>query len=113
MYASSVKLFMALVWFLLGACIFCWEWTHPDGQGLTIWNTGISIGWGAIVIGLYNLLRWWMASSYQKRERALEEAETKRLRELRRRSRPPEELNPDFDFSDRDSTEEPNGERGV
>ena len=106
MYAS-LKLFMALVWFLLGGCIFCWEWTHPDRPGLKIWNTGISIGWGAIVLGLYNLLRWWMACSYEKRQRANEQAEAQRLNELRRRSRPPEELNPDFDFADRGSKEEP------
>ncbi len=105
MYAS-VKLFMALVWLLLGACIFYWEWTHP-GRRLTIWDTGISIGWGAIVLGIYNLLRCWMAWSYQKRQRAIEEAESRRLSELRRRSRPLKELNPDFDFTDPDSTEEP------
>jgi hypothetical protein len=105
MYAS-VKLFMALVWLFLGGCIFCWEWTHPDRPGLTIWNTGISIGWCAILLGLYNLLRWWMAWSYQKRQRAIEEAEAQRLSDLRRRSRPPQELNPDFDFTDPESTED-------
>jgi hypothetical protein len=72
-----------------------------------IWNTGISIGWGAIALGLYNLLRWWMAWSYHKRQRAIEQAETQRQSELRRRTRPPQEFNPDFDFSDRGSTEEP------
>src|SRR6516225_12198144 len=103
MYAS-VKPVMALVWFLLGGCIFYWEWMHPDRPGLTIWNTGISIGWGAIALGLYNLLRWWMAWSYEKRQRAIEQAEAQRQSELRRRFRPPQELNPDFDFSDQDST---------
>jgi len=189
MYAS-VKLFMALVWFLLGGCIFYWEWTHQDrtgiklidqnglptiyspqvgtpayeagiqggdiiikidgqatesmtkqeaidliqGQagnvviltvlrpgakepidititlrpkGLTIWNTGISIGWGAIALGVYNLLRWWMAWSYQKRQRAIEQAEGQRQSELRRRTRPLQELNPDFDFTDQGSKDEP------
>jgi hypothetical protein len=104
---ASVKLFMALVWLVLGGCIFYWEWTHPDRPGLTIWNTGISIGWGAIVLSVYNLLRWWMAWSYQKRQRAIAEAEAQRLDELRRRSRPSPELNPDFDFSDSGSPEEP------
>jgi len=102
-----VKLFMALLWLILGSCIFYWEWSHPDRPGLTIWNTGISIGWGAIALGLYNMLRWWMAWSYQRRQRAIAEAETQRRNELRRRSRPTAEPNPDFDFSDQDSTEEP------
>jgi hypothetical protein len=102
-----VKLFMALVWLVLGACIFYWQWSHPDRPGLTIWNTGISIGWGAIALGLYNLLRWWMAWSYQKRQRAVVEAEAHRLNELRRRTRPSSGHNPDFDFSDQGSTEEP------
>lgn len=106
MYAS-VKLLMALVWLVLGGCIFYWEWSHPDRPGLTIWNTGISIAWGAVALGVYNLLRWWMAWSYQKRQRAIAEAESERLAEIRRRSRPAAELNPDFDFSDRDLTKEP------
>jgi hypothetical protein len=105
MYAP-VKLFMALVWLVLGACIFYWQGTHPDRPGLTIWDTGISIGWGAIVLSLYNFLRWGMAWSYQKRKRANAEAEAQRLSELRKRSQPPRELNPDFDFSDQDSREQ-------
>jgi len=104
---TSVKLFMALVFLVLGGCIFSWEWTHPDQPGLTIWDTGISMGWGPIVLGLFNLLRWWMAWSYQKRQRAIAEAEAQRLDELRRRSRPSPELNPDFDFSDSGSPDEP------
>jgi hypothetical protein len=71
----SVKLLMALVWLFLGGCIFFWEWTHPDRPGLTIWDTGVSIGWGAILLSLYNLLRWWMARSHQSRQRAIAEAE--------------------------------------
>ena len=99
MYAS-VKLLMALVWLVLAGCIFLWEWSHPDRGGLTIWETGISIGWGAVLLSLYNLLRWGMARSYQKRQRAIADAEAQRLSELRRRSSPPQERNPDFDFSD-------------
>ena len=104
----AVKFFMALVWLVLGGCILYWEQSHPDRPGLTIWNTGISIGWAAIALGVYNLLRWWMVWSYQKRQRAIAEAESERLAEIRRRSRPSPELNPDFDFSDRGAGEEPN-----
>ena len=106
MYAP-VKLFMALVWLVLGGCIFYWEWTHPDQARLTIWNTGISIAWGLIVLSLYNLLSWWMTWSYQKRKRAVAEAEAERLNEIRRRSRPSPEPNPDFDFFDSGPPEEP------
>ena len=104
----SVKLLMALVWLILGGCILYWEWSHPDRPGLTIWNTGISIGWGAIALGAYNLLRWWMAWSYQKRQRDLAAAEAQRLSELRNRSRPSPQLNPDFDFSDQAQRKNPN-----
>jgi len=101
----SVKLLMALVWLFLGGCIFFWECTHPDRPGLTIWDTGVSIGWGAILLSLYNLVRWWMARSYQTRQRAIAEAERARKSDLQRRSRPPEEINPDLDFTDRPSLE--------
>ena len=105
MYAP-VKLFMALAWLILAGCIFYWEWAYPD-QRLTIARTRISIAWVAIALGLYNLLRWWMAWSFQKRQRAIAEAEAQRRDELRRRTRPSPELNADFDFSDKGSTEEP------
>jgi hypothetical protein len=105
----SVKLLMALVWLFLAGCIFFWEWTHPDRPGLTIWKTGISIGWGAMLLSLYNLLRWWMARSYQARQRAIADAERERRSELRKKARPNEERNPDFDFSDVQLPEEPKG----
>jgi hypothetical protein len=106
MYPSA-KLLMALVWLFLGGCIFFWEWTHPDRPGLTIWDTGVSIGWGAILLSLYNFLRWWMARSHQSRQRAIAEAESQRRSDLRKRSRSPEEMNPDFDFSDAHSPDGP------
>jgi len=101
----SVNLLLAMLWLILAGCVFFWEWTHPDRPGLTIWDTGISIGWGLIFLSVYNLLRWSMARSYQARQRATAEAETRRRNELRKRSRPPEEMNPDLDFTDRPSLE--------
>lgn len=100
MYAS-VKFLMALVWLFIGGGIFFWQWTHPDRPGLTIWDTGISIGWAAILFSLYNLLWGFVAMYKQKRRQAVATAETERQKEMRRRSQPPQEYNPAFDFTER------------
>lgn len=100
---ATVKLVMALVWLFLGGCIFYWQWTHPDRPGMTIWKTGISIGWGLILLSLYNLIWSWIVRSNQKRQRAMAEAEAQRQKEMRRRTHSPPEFNPIFDFTDRPS----------
>ena len=108
MYPSA-KLLMAFVWLFLAGCIFFWEWSHPDRPALTIWDTGVSIGWGAVVLSVYNFIRWGMAKSYQNRQRAIAHAEKERGNQLRKNTRPTEERNPDFDFSDVQLPDEPKG----
>jgi hypothetical protein len=99
MYAS-VKLWMAGVWLIVAGFIFYWEWSHP-GPGLTIWNTGISIGWVAVLLCLYNLFFWWISSL---RRRTSEDDSLYRRNEPRKRTHAPQEPDPNFDFSDRDAS---------
>jgi hypothetical protein len=104
---TSQKLAMALVWLIAAGCFFFWEWLNPDWPGLKIWDTGISIGWVALLLALYNLIWWGIAFSNQKQQRALAEADAKRRNEMRKRSQPPVELNPSFDFTDDRSVDGP------
>jgi hypothetical protein len=104
---TSVKLFMACIWFLVAGGFFYFDWLHQDRPGLTVWDTGVSIGWVAVFLGLYNLVWWWVSQSREKRRLALREAEARWKSELRNRSRPPQELNPDFDFTDEPPSEPP------
>lgn len=106
MYAS-VKLFMAFTWLLVAGCIFYFDWMHKDRPGLTIWETGVSIGWVALFLGFYNLAWWWVSRFREKQRLALREAEARRECEVRSQSRPPQELNPDFDFTDEPPPEPP------
>jgi hypothetical protein len=91
---------MGFFWFLLGGGIFAWQWTHPDRKDFTIWNTGISSGWIALVLGFYCLLIWWVNRANQKRIQAIHTAEKKLRSDFQKRTESKlEEPNPDFDFS--------------
>jgi len=93
------KLFMGLFWLVVGGCIFFWQWIHPNRPGFTIWDTGISIGWVALLFGLYNLAFWWVSRANQKRQVEVQEAETRRRAELRKRTHPRHKPDPNLDFS--------------
>jgi hypothetical protein len=68
------KLFFGLLWLLLAAFFFLWPWYFPDRPNFMIGNTGISVGWACVVLGLFNLVRWWIGRSALARRRAQAEA---------------------------------------
>jgi hypothetical protein len=49
---------MANFWFLAGGALLLWQRFHPEVRGLTIRGTGISFGWLALALALYDLVRW-------------------------------------------------------
>jgi hypothetical protein len=67
-----INLILAFVWLGLGLFLVTWHWLHPEDRALRIWNSDISLGWFAIVLALYNLIRWWIHRSYLRRLRATE-----------------------------------------
>jgi hypothetical protein len=73
MYAYQ-KLFFGIIWLLLGAFFFLWPWYVPDQPAFTILNTGISVGWACVVLGLFNLARWWFGRSALARRRDQQDA---------------------------------------
>ena len=78
-----INLFIALGWLILGlGLIFI--------PGFDLWRirgTDLSIGWFAIGLAGYNLLRWWLTSR-QQRPRHESEPEPS-----------PREYHPEFDFT--------------
>jgi len=81
-----LNLFIALFWLVLGlGLIFI-----PGFDAWRIRGSDLSIGWLAIVLAGYNLLRWWLVRRQQPRRMHDNDHP------------PPREYNPEFDFSDRD-----------
>jgi hypothetical protein len=94
---------LALIWLALGTALITWHastgdprWTFPFR------GTPVSVGWVAIALSFYNLVRAWSIRSYQAEERARRIAEASRSRDVRWRERHPSDEPPDpnFDFTD-------------
>jgi hypothetical protein len=84
-----VNLVIAGFWFALGlALIFV-----PRFDAWRIRGTDLSIGWFAIVLAGYNLLRWWLWKRGQRPRHVHDDDEPPSA---------PQEYHPEFDFSDRD-----------
>jgi len=91
------NLIMAVFWLLLAATVFGWQWRHPDGATLTISGTGISFGWLGVVLGLYNLARWWSGRLAQRRRQMEADERRRRTRPIESRQ-PPGVVHPEFNF---------------
>ncbi len=96
----TLKLIMAVFWLGLGAWVLIWPLINPDAPNWNILNTGISAGWLAILMGLFNLVRSWSEHSFRTAHADGEESALDRHRhERERRPRPFQEPDPTFDFS--------------
>ncbi len=93
----NFNLLLALFWLVLGGALLLWPLLDARAPDLTIWGTGISAGWLALLMAAYNLVRWWSVRSFQAQRRLLEEEMIRRRRESR--SSPPSEPDPTFDFT--------------
>jgi hypothetical protein len=92
----NLHLILTFFWFLLGSGLLAWQALHPNDTRFSIWGSSVSVGWVALLLGLYNLARWWSRRSGA----ALEQAELT----LRRHRKPAtyrtdEPPNPELDFS--------------
>src|SRR5438105_7005728 len=61
-----LRLGMAVCWLILGAVLLAWRWSDPGGRSMSIWGTGIPLGWFAVTMALYNLLRWYLGRFSRK-----------------------------------------------
>jgi hypothetical protein len=94
-------LIMAGLWLILGGVLIAWQMQHPGAKALTILGTGISFGWLALVLALYDLVRWWNRRTFLYTRESL--AKTQSMPHRHEESEPssaPEILNPEFNFTD-------------
>src|SRR5262245_32159712 len=87
--------FLALFWSALGVTILAWHRLDPNALFFKNFGSAFVAGWVAIALGVYNLVRWWSASSARRYEQ-----EMSRLRERDKKSEAGKSEPPDaaFDF---------------
>jgi hypothetical protein len=103
-----INLFLALVWLVLGVALIAYHaWTGDERFRLPLFG-GISGGWLAVALCMYNLVRWWSILSGTSSRKAELLADAARLRQARRRFRDAStEPDPNFNLTDQPPPERP------
>jgi hypothetical protein len=95
----DVKLFLAILWLVLGVGLFVWPAvTGGPGWRFPLGDTSFSVGWVALALALYNLAGWFVVRAYRAEVRARQQAEARRQRF--RPSQPIGDPDPTFNFTD-------------
>jgi hypothetical protein len=81
-----MHLSLAVIWIALGIGLIVWHWVDPEATRGKL--GGLSMGWIALVLGVYNLARWWSLRSYQAVRQAEREARAERERRGREETKP-------------------------
>ncbi len=95
-----INLILAVFWLVLGIALFVLRWVKPDTTAVRVEVYGISVGWIAILLALYNVLRF-------VRVRAAQTAASQddRLFKVRQpRSPAATEYDSTFDFTDQEKS---------
>jgi hypothetical protein len=69
-----IYLLLMVFWLFVGLFLVGWHRLHPEIRGFRIWGTDISLGWFAILLAVYNLVRWWSGKSQARALRQAQEA---------------------------------------
>ena len=93
----NLYLFMAVFWLVLGLALVIVPGVNPKALPWAMLGGRISVGWLALVLALYNVLRWWLLRSAAQR-RAREE-DRQPVRSALSAS-PPPAPDPNFQFTD-------------
>jgi hypothetical protein len=91
---------LAIFWLLIAGALFVWKWRGPDNPALNLRGTGISLGWLALVLALYNVARWWSRRSAVTQDRTLWQARRDRHNSPANRDPGPTPPDPQFDFTE-------------
>lgn len=93
---------LAVVWLAFAVGLLVWHaWTGDPRLRLPVGGSDLSLGWAALVLALYNLVRWWSTWSYQKQRREMEEGQQRREKERQPARRESEPIpDPNFRFTD-------------
>jgi hypothetical protein len=98
---AFLNLMLAGFWLIVALVLLLPLWLAPEQPVLVIPGTKLPIGWLALVMGAYNVIRWWMIRSQRQQQREMQDG-LARLRKRRILPREPVEPDPNFNF-----TEEP------
>ncbi len=98
-----MNLFLAAVWLVFAVVLLLWPWIGPTGKGVTIGESGFSLGWVALVLCVYNLVRWWSTRATAD-PASVREALARKHEDEERRDRPEKVPDPNFDFTDKPPT---------
>ncbi|HZY85879.1 MAG TPA: hypothetical protein VFE78_13675 [Gemmataceae bacterium] len=94
-----MNLLLAILWLLGGVVLVAYEQFTGDTR-FHIRGTHFSVSWLCLVLGAYNLVRWWSARAYRAERRALQIEEARhRAAHFRPREGPPPQPDPNFDFT--------------
>jgi hypothetical protein len=53
------NLFLAVIWLAVAGMLFALPWFNPHARPWNVPNTQLSVGWFALCLCCYNLVRWW------------------------------------------------------
>jgi hypothetical protein len=112
---TAMNVFRSGFWNLAMACLWLGvgimflisdrEGSHNSSTRVSLGETSVSLGWPALFIAGYNLLRFWQRRSAWVRSKVDEEEERKRqMKHAKDRAR---ERNPEFIFEDEPTKTEP------
>lgn len=87
-----IKLVLAALWLVPGLVFLVLEWTGGPVVSLPIAGRQIALAWPFIILGLFNLLRWWTTRTAPTMTSWID-----RRRSGRGKS---SEVNPEFRFDD-------------
>ncbi len=110
----KLRVLFAVLWLAVGAWILATQATLPPESTwakVPVGGAHVSLGWLALVLGLYNAARWWAGRALraQKEQEARLAERTGRPSRPRRPEGPPPEPDPNFDFSDPPAGPPPGG----
>jgi len=71
-------LFMAIFWALVAAAFFLWRVYSPDERGMSLPYSNFSVGWLALVLVAYNLVRWWSRRMIERSRRSQQDVGRRR-----------------------------------
>ena len=90
----NLNLAMAVFWLVLGVVLLVGPQLDPQ---MRPWSRfGLNVGWLALALTFYNLVRWWSVRAARARRQKRAEAQRHEAHE----HRPVQETDPTLDFSD-------------
>jgi hypothetical protein len=98
-----MNLIFGILWLVAGVAILAWQYVTNTPLLYINFGFPFSSGWLALMLGAYNLVRWYSIRSYRRQRQEAEELWQRRQREHREAERAErnEVPNPEFDFSNR------------